>query len=1135
MKITIQDFAGMTSGLAAGTTKGGTGPPLYTPAGAPDTLSYESVGISSQKDLNKSMSDAFNAVGKNVKAARKETNNLVFTKFQNDAESFFMEEAQVRQQEFMEASDEDLLFDKSQTLIAGMRDDTLTKFETKYANTLKNPYVAERWVAIKSRYMKAAGDYLSNSYQREIADRVALMEQKSVAEVGVALRELQKVPMTGDAGPSNRQTARAAVFRLFKEQLDGFNIPESRIELLFNKESAKAEVAHLKALILSPGDRKKLPKTFDELQKKYSFAAEHESSDLFGVFQTYQNATLNDVRGLAKISISEKTYSDPQYMLKHKTYKEFQDWANQHNMLSQLGVDSPYAKFSSLTETDYKSLMLEARRFENRLASESKTVPKNIKDRFSQDLELLGTKLLRGEEITGKELAELIEEDKDYKKHRAGLITDTRSKQVQSLLNYQAVLHDTIIKRLKDPKSSLTSLASQLEKLNYQNFASKEYGNASPSGLMKTHAGVTTQIRQEIESFQKDQGLYAENVLQRQELITEDTSPYEKAIAVNAMTEILSGQSSGVYVSKAYLEAVKTEFDSFWKQGDDLILKTTALIEKIENDYKNDDDVPIADGIIHGYVDPETGNFTPGVFPPVAVWAAFSKNEELLNTAAYAMSQGNDLKKKYDIYTSSNDSGYTSKELKEKIIAVGLKEFKTTSFFDLVEHDLEEILMRFQNEGVATPLEYYASVFGNDKLPGLLTGMRHSSGGSSKTAVDAIHRLVMADILKTGSNSQELQTQVVHSTHAKLVSAVEIVPTMSGQHSVLISDADRQTSDLHDQVIKSPVVERASAINQIILNMIASKELSVDEDTVPVNIKWDDLNDQQTKDWKNFFAKNFAMLSEDTTMIPVKSGDGRYDVYVVSKGAIVASFPVAGRDGNTLSFSQQDLDEQTLMTRDWKMADSLGTFLASSMSYGTTKEKQSVSEWMEVGRQSLGGDSLEKKQIFTLTRLGERITKTLASPSDPVTYSEMIGHLQRIAKETEPQQTMSLWAAMKNMVGAEVLKRTPPEEADMMTLNLYNVSLKKNDTRSAPIAEQWKRIAKDLGFDNVSHMVKYHHRKAVAEKDPEAAKLFMELFKNPTKTIGKLKVLPVQFYKYNKKTDKEVLDENTQGSPDAFD
>ena len=164
MKITIQDFAGMTSGLAAGTTKGG---------GAPvDTLSYESMWISSQKDLNKSMSDAFNAVGKNVKAARKETNNLVFTKFQNDAESFFMEEAKVRQQEFMEASDEDLLFDKSQTLIAGMRDDTLTKFETKYANTLKNPYVAERWVAIKSRYMKAAGDYLSNSYQREIAENL---------------------------------------------------------------------------------------------------------------------------------------------------------------------------------------------------------------------------------------------------------------------------------------------------------------------------------------------------------------------------------------------------------------------------------------------------------------------------------------------------------------------------------------------------------------------------------------------------------------------------------------------------------------------------------------------------------------------------------------------------------------------------------------------------------------------------------------------------------------------------------------------------------------------------------------------------------------------------------------------------
>ena len=349
MRITIQDFASMTSGLAAGTTKGG-GSPVYTPAGAPDILPYQSATIASEKDLSKSLTEALNAVGKNVNAARKESNNLAFTQFQNELEPFLDEQAKAAKQTMMKETETNLHYDKSKEMLGGMRDDALVAIETKFSEALKNPYIAQRWQAIKPRYAKAASDYLAQTYQNEVTGRVAMVTEYALSDLKEALRKMHGNPkLTND----DKKLLLIEIWPGFKEKLSDFNVPDYKIDLLYEKALADGEIYFVKSQIKNKETLKTLPKTFSALKAKYPLAAKLAPLRLLDVFETYGAATQAEKRGLGIITMQEAIFTNPGFMLKHKTYDDYMTWAK--------GKTGEYATAQDITETDFKALRLKAR------------------------------------------------------------------------------------------------------------------------------------------------------------------------------------------------------------------------------------------------------------------------------------------------------------------------------------------------------------------------------------------------------------------------------------------------------------------------------------------------------------------------------------------------------------------------------------------------------------------------------------------------------------------------------------------------------------------------------------------------------------------------------------------------------
>jgi len=1101
MRITLQDFGTQTAGLALGSLKGGN-TPLYTPAGAPDTLSRESVATASNDDLVKAMAQAFKAVGKSVGDAKKESNHLLFTKFQGEAELWLHEQAKTVTKDFMGAGDEDLVYEKSQDLISKKRDDVFKGFENQFKNALENPYVKERWEAIKPRYQKAATEFLAANYQQELDTRIEQRRLDAEADLKTGLIGVQKIESRVE-----QDKAVANLRKKFQQELSPFNISDSKITLIFDQTAAKAEVYLVRIQALDKEDRKKLPKSYKALEKQYPLAAKHLPLELSEVFVRYGKATEEDLRRVSVTNIQKRLYSDPNFMLKHNTYGSFKQWVRRNPQ------GSNFRRYENLDEADYDKLTLEALKARDRINKASKTVPKGLKDRFAHEVKKLGTKIAKGETVSGDEIMELINGDSDFSKYQDALISETQTKQVQSLLDFQYNMQTGFLAKLENPVESLGKLQSDFSKYDIGR-AYQEYPDADPPSLLVAHNAVSGRIQKARALFKEDPGQYAQSVLQEQGKLKDDMTLGDKAIEVNKMIKLLSGQDSPIYLSKSE----KTQWQTAWEAIQtnpeiDQQNEMSNLVGRIYADYENEAGIPIADRLVHGHVDPKTQKYTPGIFPPEVVYAALGGDPLTWKAALYSVQQGDQLEQNYENQIDNDD--LDAEELRKMVVRNALKGFRTKSVFGTVTHNLEEMIMQEGDEGIGTPLENWAHFAGDHWQghhfpPGVMTGMRFMSGGAVKSMGDAMHRLVMAKAVQSEIRTEKKIQQAIHETHSQITSGIDIIPTLGTGHSVLIDQEDRDTSELNFQIGKyTNPLEAPYGFYQLILEKFAKGDIAISAENAP-EVKWEYMSPREQDTWKEFMSQDFKMLQDETTLIPVKVGTGLYQIHLVSKGDIITSFPIPSADkkGEPLTFTQQEFDRQVLMTRDYKMAVRLGGILERSFTHKPFEEK-TLAEWMNLKREGMGtGMSSEEKS--TVKRLEERIAKNLRKqrsgkglPIDaPLTYPELLEQFKKVSGQTEPQRALSLWSGVKNAFGAQILKRTK-RETEMGQVKIV-------PDNNIPFEKQWEQIAVQLGFSDVEEMVAFNIRSA---KDPEEKALFEELFWEPTEFLGKLKELSVSLYR----------------------
>ena len=1036
MRITIQDFGNLTAGLSSGSTKGG-GVPQYTPAGAPNTLSYESAGVTSQSDLANSLTNAFKSVGKTVNDAKKEADNLAFVELKSEWGEYLVGEIIDAPKWFQEFTTTDMA--DPTTKLTQKAEDTVAAFEESEvgAALLKNPDAKQRWEALRASAVKDIITHLSSGFEAELRARVDVAKRQEIRLLGQALPDI-----LGDSA------AQLKVRKEFGKSLKPYGVSNTQADYLFDVALSDAEILDLKTKIIHPETRRKLGASYTELVKKYPNAARFNAPALRLAFEKYGDLNEKELQNYAQFAAQERIKLNPGFILNSKDHPGF---------LASLKTKEDKKEYGELTELGYRKLRVEATTIQKGMSA--KVDAQDIREMRDQ-LEQLVSTALHDTEST-ETIETIFASHPHLEKHRVKLLTPTGGKQWDAHFSVKRLFNSQIIALLEDPDRSLIEIRATAESFSYDNHIKESHPDADPAVVKSMHGGILTQIDSNIAAYTSDPGGYSLALAKR---LGDDAAinidwadPVSVALAINEYDQILSGKKeSDVYFSKDQIEAIKNRRSAIMEgrdkddEGNTKGERIYELMQFVEEQYKKESF--LARKLL----------YERGLFTDAEITAGITGNIRDLEAAALiADSQeppkgsGNEFSKKLineDLKNIEDEdrNKWTRERINNERLRQSKKEFEVEGgLFALgLDLDLEDALQTFQDEGVITPTEDIGLATGTERGPGMEDGgMIYWPPEVRNTIREGLTDTIASEVISQGASTTTEVRRITRDVIKRFTAKFHMVPQLSGnavmipkEHIVKYSGPG-QAKYLGE--VNRPI-ELSSSLHQVVLNGIAEGKYTISPDTVPeikgmpeeererLLEKYGAKVDKNTglllgtgSIWKNLFQKNLMLLEDETRLEAVYEDGGNYRVYLSTTEEPRGRFPT------TFTFTQANVNTQIIRHRIHLLLGGASTGTSATQNriptagigtvvWGADTKEKKVSEWMSnlKDAESLGWSANEIKTLDALeVRLAIGLTneKTGADGDPVVELSDILGSLNKIQKETEPHKVLMFGAALYNI------------------------------------------------------------------------------------------------------------------------